>query len=259
MRAYKPKAYLKRKKSKSRVIRKTTIPKPLKKYIRNQIHRNAENKVYVQYGAKNTITSLSTGTNPNQIYLLPQLTQGTGQSQRIGNEIKIQSGRIHGYVCCLPNSATATFQPTIVKMWLLSYKVYNQFTPLTTSQMANFFEVGNSNGSWQCNLLDTQFPINKDDWTVYVTKQFEIGLGGASTAFNTAVGAYDNSRIVHKFSFSYGKHFKQSLKYTDSASNVPTNRNLFLLIQAVRADGSYSTGDSPCSITYVNDVVYEDM
>jgi len=59
------------------------------------------------------------------------------------------------------------------------------------------------------------------------------------------------------FSFSYGKHCK-TLKFDDSGP-VPTNRNMFIVFQAVSANGASGGGYIPAEYHYTNRVDYEDL
>lgn len=240
--------------------RTKVVSKNIKTYVKRAISRNMENKVWESYG--NNIPIVTTvGSTPTFLgNLLPQPSQSVTQSGRIGNEIKIRKGYVRGYVNLLPYNATSNplSTPVMVKMWLVSCKYLNTATLSSTNISTDFFEIGSSTAGLQGNLIDTVLSVNKDNWTVHKTKQFELGATYASTSGAVGTGGYfDNSKMIMPFYFSFGNKFRTSLKYNDASSNVPTNRNLFLLFQAVYANGS-TTGLQICQYTYNTRVEYED-
>lgn len=259
------KVYVKRypKKMKSKVSRKKSVKKvspSLKSYIKKQIHNNMENKVILGYAVNQTITTAS-ASNPFTIQnLLPTIAQGTGHSSRIGNEITIRSAYVSGYVNLLPYNAVTNplSTPVMVKMWLCSSKTVNTNLISSTDISTSFFEINNGSVGFQGNMLDMILTPNRDSWTIYATKKFELGATYASTNGGVGTGGYfDNSKMSIPFYFNYGKYFKRALKYNDTLTNIPTNRNLFLVIQAVYADGS-ATAVSIAECHYQFRINFED-
>ena len=232
--------------------RKGKVSPSIKSYVKKAISSNTENKVWINYGANQTIQTAS-GIAPAFQNLLPQITQGTSHGGRIGNEIKIKQGFIKGHVNLLPyNASTNNFQaPLYVKMWLCSNKKINSNVVSGTDITTNFFELTGGTAGFQGNMLDMEFTPNKEYWTVYATKTFELGLTTASAA-----QYQDNSRFSRPFYFSFGRYLKSKLKYDDNTA-VPLNKNMFLLFQAVNADGS-SSSVYPAEYHFNTRVEYED-
>lgn len=253
--------------NKTRKMRKSTkkprVSTAVKQYVSKAIHSNAENKVYISYTSNQALNVLGVAASVygnNAVYLLPQLSQGAGQGVKTGNEIKIRKAVVRGFVNLLPYNATSNplSTPVHVKMWLVSFKTINSGLS-TAINYANFFETGNLSASFQGNLLDMCFSQNKDLITVYKTKRFELGATYASTGGQVGTGGYfDNSRMSIPFYFDYSKHFRGTLKYNDTATNVPENRNCWLITQVVMADGSTSTLQ-PAEYHWNIRVEYEDM
>jgi len=240
---------------------KPKVSPSIRTYVKNAISKNLENKVYVNYGSNLAITTAGSGSNPTFVpNLLPPLVQGGSQQNRIGNEVKIKYAYVRGYVNLLPYSVTNNplSTPIMVKMWLCASKTINTNAISSTDITTTFFETGSGSAGFQGNMLDLCLSNNKDSWTIYATKKFELGATYASSGGQVGTGGYfDNSKMTIPFYFSYGRHFKSSLKYTDQATNIPTNRNLFLVIQAVNADGS-STAVSPAEYHFQTRITFED-
>ena len=216
------------------------------------IHRQAENKVYVDYGANQTIQTAS-ATNPTYKNLLPLISQGTGHGTRIGNEVSVRSAIVKGYVNLLPYNAATNpfFAPMQAKIWICSNKKLNTNDLTATSVSTNFFELTGGVAGFQGNTLDMLLSPNKEYWTIHSTKTFELGL---TTGINTSY--QDNSKFTVPFYFNYGRHIKK-LKY-DDGSTTPINRNMFIIFQVVNADGS-SSSVYPAEFHYTTRVEFEDL
>lgn len=240
--------------------RRSTFKQKVNRIISSQV----EKKLYVVYAANNAITTAA-ATNPFSVNLMPTLTQGVTQESRIGQQIKIKSAIIKGFVNILPYNAVSNplSTPVMIKLWVISSKLVNTSTIASTNIATSFFEVGSDTVGFQGNLLDMTFPVNADMFTVHRTKRFEIGSTYASSTGPVGTGGYyDNSKMILPFSFNYGKYFKTQLKYNDDSSflngNLPTNRNCWLVAQAVYCDGS-SSAITCAEFHYTLKIEYTDM
>jgi len=238
--------------------KKPKISKNIKAYVKRAIHVNQENKVWISYGANQTVPTGGTSIAPYSINLLPNsLLQGTGKAQRIGNEITIRSGTIYGRINPLVYNLTTNPQPVplLVRFFLVSCKVTNQPNMTSSVQFGSFFDTGNTASLPQGNTLDMVLPVNNEHWTLYKTKVVQLGCTATAAGYN-AGAVYDNSKFSYGFKFNFGKYVKK-IKYDDSS--VPqTNRNMYLIIQPVYADGTLTSGYTPLEVHYCVRDVYED-
>ena len=245
--------------NKTRKSRTKKVSKAVKTYVKRAIHSNSENKVFLQYGANNTLVTAA-GSVPSNIYLTPFPSQGSQQSNRVGNQIKVVKAFVRGHVNLLPYSQTSNPQvgPLLVKMWLCSSKLVNGTNTMTTSGIdTNFFEANNTNISFQGNVLDIELTNNKDNWTIYKTKTFELGTTAANSALTTqAAGWLDNSKFTMPFYFSFTRYMRKQLKFNDTVQYA-TNHNLWLVFQAVYADGTSAVVNA-AEYHYCSRVEYED-
>lgn len=247
-----------RKRGRGRRVGATKVSKGVRSYVKRAIKGSAETKTFIEAHVNQSITGASSSSAPTYRNLLPQITQGVGKSQRVGNAVSVSSGTIKGRVNILPyNSLTNPAPaPVLIKMWLLSSIVTNAPAVGTIASWSSFFDINNSSQGFQNNVLDLYLPTNKDLWRIHATKQVKIGASASSNAIPSPNSFYDSSPMSVPFSFSYGKHIK-TLKYDDTTA-PPTNKNLFLLFQVVNADG---TNTSLISAEYhaVNIINYKDM
>lgn len=249
---------------KKRVSRKKSgkISKSFVAKVKKVIHRQAENKVWLAYGANNSISTASS-TTPTNLQLVPNVSQGTGHANRIGDEITVQKAFVKGFVNLLPYNSVSnpTVGPLYVKMWLFSVKNMTNSAALSTSTVSsNFFEAGTSSTGFQGNMLDMILTENQQLVTIYKTKivLLETGATQGSTYYNSAgASCGGNGRFSAPFYFSYAKHMKR-LKYDDTSPAQPTNRNLWLAFQAVYADGT-SLALTPAEYHYSIRVEFEDL
>ena len=230
----------------------STLVKTIKRVMAKQI----EVKKYFTYGANQSI-NCANGSYPTAVSVAPLIIQGIGASQRIGNQLNVKSAVINGYVNILPyNSETNPNPiPVYVKIWLLSYKLTKTVTFTTTNADTSFFDTNNDIIGFQGNMLDLLFKPNYEVYDIHATKTIKIG--GTSTS-NFTVGYSDNSTMSAPFSFSYGKKLGK-LKYEDDNIASPTNRSMFMVFQAVNANGTaYATIYTPAEYHFTNTISYTD-
>lgn len=239
-----------------RPLKKIPKKKITQQDIERAISRRLENKEYVDYASNSTVTMAGSTipTAPTAVYLLPKLSQGLGQGARIGNEVHVRSGKVKLLMNCIGTQNTVVGVPFKIRVWLLSSKSDNTDVFSSTAHV-KFFNVGSGSVGFQSTPLDLLLPVNTTEYTVYMDKIFTLGLGAANT---TNVNSPDNSPFQASCEFDWAPYFKQALIY-DDAVILPTNRNLFMVFQAVRCDGVSGTeGNGITEIHWTNTVKYED-
>lgn len=240
---------------KRKTAKKPTISKAVKTYVKKALDGEIEDKMTINYGINLGING--SAAQPANVTLVPHIAQGLGKSQRTGNEIIVKKSYIKGYINILPyNSVTNPFtQPILVKLYVISSKVSNSST-LSTSDVANtFFDTVNSNLGFQGNMLDLMLPVNTEKFRLHYSKVIKVGVANA-LSINSA-GATDNSSFSVPFSFDLAK-ITGKLKFDDTTT-APTNKNIWLLLQAVAPDGS--TGVAPNQVAefhFVHSISYQD-
>lgn len=248
-------------KTKSRRVRKAKKQSFAKKVLK-VIRRQAENKVWIAYQANNNITTASSSTFTN-VSLMPTMSQGTGHSNRIGDDVQVVKARINGFVNLLPYNSVSnpTVGPLYVRMWVLSVKNMQNSQTLSTSTISsNFFETNGGSAGPQGNILDMCLSVNKQNFVIHKVKtvRLESGATQGSTYYNSAGGSCGgNGRFSAPFSFDVTKHLGK-LKFDDTSPVSPTNKNLFLAFQAVYCDGT-SLALTAAEFSYNYRVEFEDM
>jgi len=249
------------------------VTKPLKMAIRREIARNVENKQsqYYNYDTRLYIPGnanfpndniFPVGVDPGSLVI----SQGTGQGQRIGNEIKTKKLMFKGTIHPLPYDATfnANPRPLQVKMYIF----YQKDTPTAVpNPMAGpgFFQNGSVTKGFQNDLVDMWSPVNTDAYRILTTRTFKLGFADYSgTVQNASVRdgyqSFTNNefRLNANFSVDLTKYYPQRVKFNDNTT-VPTTRGLFCMFQYVDAGGGVlPTTAYMCNVQYMLDYQYED-
>jgi len=251
--------YKKRTAVRSKKITKKGVSSAVKRYVKRTLHAAAENKVLISYGNQQGITCTS-GTTPTYLSLMPVVQQGTTQSTRIGNELKLVKGLLSLSVYLKPYDVTNNplSTPVMVRMMILTNKVLTTQALSGTTINADLFESGSGAVALQGNLMDMHFGVNTNNWTQHYNKVFKIGAASATATGKVgSSGYFDNSSMIYNFKINYAKYIKKKIKYLDN-TNWATNYNLWFVLQAVYADGT-SSAIGPAAFTYVNRQEFEDM
>lgn len=182
----------------------------------------------------------------DMIQVLPNIAQGVGENQRIGNQIRAKSLNIKGFVKLDVNeTADSTANPNVVvRMMVVSMKTCPSFTDAQgqAPKVGTLLKKGGTTTAFAGNLQDIYAPINRDVFTVHHDRKFYlrqdfINTVGASPPSTTI--AQDISKTVKFFNLSV-KCRGRILKYDEDvgADISPSNFGPFLLLGYSYLDGS---------------------
>lgn len=238
----------------------------VKAIVKKEIARQAENKVFNVYQANANIYPYSNASFINSVIPLTpyagftQIEQGVGQSQRIGNRIKIKSLLFKYVIQPLGynESTNGTPRPTHVILWF--YHARNNPTEIVPPGN-DFLQLGGSSTSLSNSMTDVIAPVNNDEYRLFFRKVHKIGFADNSgTGVHISNQSYTNND--YKLSVSgyqnLTKHIVQNVVFPDNSS-FPTTRGLFVIAQAVAVGANYTGGIIPCKWSYTIDTYYEDM
>lgn len=260
-----------------RISRRPRIAGMVKKIVRQAIARNVENKRLTTEFTKNLFHS-GAGTNfrdQNIIALCPnsalgsiyQMVQGTGQQQRIGNQVRLKKLIFRGIMAPNPYSATTnpTPNPVMIQMFIISMK--RNVPSSSIAEVNNVFQnTFFANGSTSLGALGTLYdavtPINTDQVTLHYKRTFKLGYenysgvtGGADTGQTKASNDY---KLNQRFSINLAKYMTKVWKFNDN-EGATTSRQVYAIFQPLNFNGSIpAVGTTPAGLIAGVDVFYED-
>lgn len=239
-----------------RKARKQSVRHPRKKsnltkLVKAVIRQQSETKqAYITTG--DSLIKYNSGINSLGDYtqVLPNITQGTADNARIGDQIRAQSLTIRGYIKMDPILSSGTFNnqgyPNMMaRLMVVSLKTKANFTEATssTTPLSGLLKKGGTTSGFTGVLSDIYAPINTDLWTVhadrkmYVSQDIVAQYGGQTTA----LVAQDLKNTVKFFTINV-KCKNKLVKYDANISSnlLPTNFGPILLVGYAALNG-----DSP--------------
>lgn len=232
-----------------------TLDKEIKRVVVKELHRNIENKTY-EYQTPVTAPaniyqiaalSLANWNSSNVIPLSPytsyvDITQGTGQGNRIGNRIRIVKAMLNMVMYPAQYDPTTNPSPTPqdVTCYIVSYRDSNLKVDLTNALASSFFQSGNTVYGLNGYLSDAVGIPNRDLFIVKhkftVKLGFALAGGGGVDSNNQsyANNDYKYNQIIRK---DITKYLPKSIIYNDTDA-VPASQSVWLVIDSVDANGT---------------------
>lgn len=264
-----PRIYRKRSKVVRRPKRRMAKPKTFEKKVLAVIHKQAENKMAYESGGdvvQKFNGSLAVSGVSALFPLIPSITRGNAEADRIGQQIRAQLLRFKGCLNLTPTGAGpyAAFQSRVaVRMMIVQPKhLSNNVQVDSTSWFGALLQKGNTTTSFLGKLTDLWAPINRDAITVYHDRIFYLNATWVSQV--TAAGYYliDNSKATKFFDVSV-KCKNKVLKYDDNtfmgSGLTPTNFAPVALFGYTYLDGSAAGTLTDVGINYDTTLEFEDM
>lgn len=263
--------------------RKATGRKPvstfaIKNLIKKQINLNLEKKKAIYQSPTGTPTkmyqySTNNVTNFNAANVFPitpyttwlDITQGTGQGNRIGNKIRTMRAflKIMMYSTQYDVTVNPTPSPQDVNIYICSLKASNLKVDFTTALGTNFFQQGNTYTGLTGTISDCIEPLNKDEFIFYKMMTKKLGFanyGGSGTDGNNQSYSNNDYKYNQMIKIDVTKYIPKRIQYNDTDAS-PTTRSVWVVINPVDANGTapYTTaGQYPCNFYYDMEYTYTD-
>jgi len=234
--------------------------KALTKAVQKIIHKNVESKQ-----GYHSVAGVSYNSGINAVgdatRLIPSITQGTGDNQRIGDQLRAQSLIIKGAIVYNPSTGQYGTYPNArlgVRVMIVQPKAYGTLDDVqsTTGTWSNYLlKKGGSTSAFAGLIQDLWAPINTDAITKYYDKVFYLD----NPYQVTAVGSQDMKGSTRLFSIKINMRNKV-LKFDSSVSSGnPTNFAPVLVIGYCHMDNSAAdTLTTAIQLTYDAIFNYED-
>lgn len=220
----------------------------IKRLIKRVLYRNVETKK--NQITLNNIVVQQAITDVQVQNLLPDVLQGTGQANRVGNRIKPTSLTMKMSLLCF-NQANPV-SPTYFDIYIFKFKGSNQYSGGPTNvDMSLFLQNDNSSTPYVGATLNGLRPLNSDLFQLVKRKRV---LLSNLTAGNLGVQASINPNKT--LSFNLTKACKKLWIYDDNSSLL-SNDNLYIAVGSTQADGT-ALGSAVGGYSVCVDLKYKD-
>lgn len=231
--------------------------------VERVLARRVEVKLAFQTQSVN-VSAYNQGVNLNVNSMIPYINiqQGTGQTNRIGNQIRTRKCTFTFTLNPYPYNAISNSTPIPQEVVFMFGVVKNSkaITP-TNADFQKLFQEGNNAIAPTSNLQDLTRDVNNDWFTV--RKQYRCKVG---TASYTGTGAQVSQQYYANNDFKLNVVRKLDLtsicpklvRFNDATNTQPTNDGLFMWVFAVPADGSLVNQIAPLFLNYTINYGFED-
>lgn len=245
--------------------RKVISTKAVRAIAKSVVRKEAEDKFVSSQGS---VLFNSTISSASECYtVVPQVTLGTGDYQRIGDKIRGKYLYVKGYVQ-LDNdyinnlSGFQWIPPFTGRVMILSQKNIKVGTDVNTrADVAHLLKDNVGTGTaraYTSTVLDNLAPINKDLFKVHMDRKFKFSW---VSKIQNNLGT-DNSHAVGQERTKYFTcriKLPSTMTFDDGNGDWPNNFAPFLCFGAVNDDGTspYTVG-TPYRVGWLSTMYYED-
>lgn len=225
--------YKKKSVGKKRIFRKKrtakTVSKNVKSYVHRALKRNTETKI-VTTSYTPTLFNSGISSIGDLCTVLPPVSQGTGQNQRIGNNIKPIKLVIRGYVCYYTSSSSLADARLIGARLMCWQDKTNRSYGNSGITNYNLLNNGGTSLTFDGTVNRWLSPHNNDQFTFFADRRMKLlkpygysNVGAIASATN-AMTSMDKS-LFHPFVITINyKKLPAWLKYDlVESSTYPTN------------------------------------
>jgi len=269
--AYKRKTY--KRKAVKRVYKRRAAPKrrTIKKVVQQVLSKRVEKKRINRVDLEHPLQSVEPANNfdTNNVIALGCQTgghaiiQGVGQSQRIGNKIRVTRATIKGTI--VANQYDAVLNPTptpmVVKMIFFFAKTDPNTQP-TPAMSADFYDFNNTVNGFRNDLVDQWAAVNTEKYQVMGVRTFKLGYSNlvrtASGVNGTTNYANNDFKYNASFNVNYTKWLPKTQVFRDNNIDSSSRQLYAMWVISAATGGAVPAGTFPAGCQYSMDMMYED-
>lgn len=224
------------------------------KKVRTVLHKQSETKVAI-FQSNVTAFNQQANSSGDCLRLIPTIAQGTGQGQRVGASVRLQSLHIRGVLTFTLGQTSASLVRIGVRMMILRAKRFSDWQQTQTDFASSYTRLleGNLTGL-NGDLSNWNTPPNRDYFSVVKDKRFVMTLGQGATTNETF-----NSVRHYKFKIPYSN---RNLIYDENYDvDDPVNYPYVMILSYTKLDGALPDLAATTYLTnqYVTTAKYEDI
>lgn len=265
----KPRAYKKKRSYKSKVKKaiKKVNDKQFRAKVLKVLHKEVETKQAFHSITSQPIRNQCSISSDMNI-LIPSITQGTADNNRLGDQLVLKRISIKGYLR-LPydNVVNSAYNRRIaLRLMMVKPKRYNSKDDIVnnaTTWLPSLLKKGGTTVGFTGLINDLWAPINTDAITKYYDRiiylrQDALVTGAGATTTQVVPVSYSPEGTI-KF-FSITKKLDKVLKYDANIDTgiYPVNHNYVMLVGLVYLNGDAPTGNTQAYLSFDSVMDFED-
>ena len=184
------------------------------------------------------------------------LTQGTGNSDRIGNKIRVKKATLQ--IILYPNGYDNVSNPFPRPQDVRLMIVHAKNNPTDVVVSSTYFDANNSTTSPADNLFDMIRPINKDDYVVSVDRRVKVGNAineGTGFVMTDAYFSNNDYKYNQLITWDITSAFPTNITFNDTSA-IPTSFQPTLVAMTALATGDTS-GAATIPVTMWSNCILE--
>jgi len=217
----------------------------IQQVVENMLEKKFINRDPQTYSFNANNTTMS---NPvDLISGLENISQGTGQGDRIGNQIKLTSATLRAvFTMNSTYISGATFRPGYVQVWLGTLKDSPSTSP-TAADLLRIYQDGSGSAGADGTVIATLRPLNRDHFNIRYYKKFKLGGAGSP---------YPNNDFPIQQEIVVPNIVRGIVKYSDTS--LPTNKYMYMWATFTTVDSVPLTVTVPVDCSYFVDYRFVD-
>lgn len=215
------------------------------KAVRKIVERTEEHKEQQLYSLNTPLPPVNAaGWTGSSIQLSPGTTgfpipQGTGQGQRVGNQIRTRKAWVKGVLHILAYDAATNINPLPTEVRMFIFKDKFNRTGQPPAPALDLFQTGSTSIGPQNDLVDMILDFNRDRYQIYHDEILKVGTAayegtGALPTFQNFTN--NDFSLNAKFSVDITKFLPSVIQYND-AGTQPMSDSLWMMFIPVQAGG----------------------
>lgn len=252
---------------KAKAAKKLAAKPVFAKAVKKIVNSMAEDKMAYHCPSESQLVNFNSTISAvgDILQVIPNMTTGSEENQRSGDEITAKSLKVKGYLRFTPvqTAGDIKFSQVGVRLMCLSLKKATSWDLVSgsNSPLLSLLRRGGTTVGFSGQLSDLFNPINTDLFTVHGNKVFYMTQNNNSFATNVGYWSTDVKDQIKFFNFDV-KMRNKKLQYDDDTNGglLPTNAAPFMLVGYVYLNGS--SGDTVVSnlgMYYQSTLRFEDI
>lgn len=171
--------------------------------------------------------------------VIPRVTQGVADTQRIGSTISVSSCKVHMNLSVIvANQANGISQNIFAVVYLLQHVSLKSYQALySQNDFSQLLELNDgSTDSFRGSFTSRTLPVAKQYYKLLKKKIVPLRSNGFFSGAGGTVMNNNSFQFTHDFTWDVTKHLPKTLKYPEVGSgpatwaNDPTNSSIFMAV-----------------------------